>query len=66
MAMNKDMKKLLHEVERQGFTWEYTKNSHIRIRNAAGQTVTVTGGTASDPRSILNFKAALRRAGIVI
>ncbi len=64
--MPKEVKALLATAEEQGFTWHFTKNCHVQVRNAAGLAVAGNGGTPSDYRAIKNFRAQLRRAGVVL
>lgn len=60
--MDKDLRKLLAEAERQGFEWKTTKRGHINVsRNGAW--VTTFAGTASDHRSMRNGLAHMKRAG---
>ncbi|CAG7641781.1 hypothetical protein SIM91_02830 [Rhodococcus opacus] len=60
--MKKDIKKLVKELDRQGFDVHVTRRGHLAIRQA-GMTVAVLAGTPSDWRSARNGLARLRRAG---
>jgi len=60
--MNKDLRKVLREAERQGFEIVTRKSGHIEIRKD-GQRVTTFAGTASDHRSMRNGLAHMKRAG---
>ncbi len=66
MAMHKDLKKLLKDLEEQGATITTTTKGHLQVRDANNRIVAVTGSTPSDHRSLLNFKAQLRRAGYIV
>ncbi|RPE39720.1 hypothetical protein EDD90_2737 [Streptomyces sp. Ag109_O5-1] len=61
--MNKDLKKLVNELEAQGFEVSVgKKNSHPIVRKD-GVRVATLASTPSDSRSWKNGIAALRRAG---
>lgn len=61
--MNKELKKLIKELEAQGFTVEVgRKNPHPIVRKD-GRRVATLASTPSDSRSWKNGIAALRRAG---
>jgi len=62
--MNKDIRKLSRELNRQGFVVRVTKRGHLSIQRH-GQTVAVLASTPSDWRSNLNGVARLRRSGFV-
>ena len=62
----KDHKILMEIAEDQGFTIRTTGKSHFQVRNAEGRVIAVCPGTASDHRSILNFRSDLRRGGVVL
>ncbi|WP_032380933.1 hypothetical protein [Rhodococcoides fascians] len=62
--MNKDLRKLLKDLERQGFTWRATKNGHVQVYMGTDR-VTTFAGSASDWRSIRNGIAACKRFGYV-
>jgi len=61
--MDKDLKKLLKEAERQGFTWRLTRKGHVQVSDPQGAICAVAAGTASDHRSQRNFLSQMRRAG---
>lgn len=58
----KEIRKLIAEVEAQGFTVKVTSNGHFFITKD-GKPITTIGGTPSDHRSWRNVIAALKRAG---
>lgn len=60
--MHKDLRKVLREAERQGFTWNTRSSGHIEVRRN-GERITTFAGTASDHRSMKNGLAHMRRAG---
>lgn len=60
--MDKDLRKILKEAEKQGFEVRTTTSGHPMVyRN--GQFVTQSSKTPSDRRGIRNLIAALRRHG---
>lgn len=61
--MDKELRKVLDEAERQGFTVQRTKRGHVMVRDANNVPVTTFSGSASDSRSLRNGIAQLRRAG---
>jgi hypothetical protein len=61
--VNKELRKLLKEVEAQGFTWTITSRQHVFVRDAEGRPVTTIGGTISDHRGLRNAISDLKRAG---
>ncbi len=65
MEMDKDMKKLIAEIERQSFVVRYRRSSHAYVTTPAGRYVTDLASTPSDRRGVRNAIAALRRAGFV-
>lgn len=62
MAMNKDLKKLIKSVEKQGGEVRITSKGHVQFRKD-GQIIAVGAGTPSDPRSWKNLLSYLKRAG---
>lgn len=60
--MNKDLRELLKELERQGFSVSRTKKGHWAVRKD-GRLVTTIAGSASDWRSNRNAIAVARRHG---
>lgn len=64
--MNKDTKKLVAELERQGFRVHRRKKSpHHLVDDAAGRRVGILADTPSDYRGWRNTIAQLRRHGFV-
>lgn len=63
--MPKEVKALLDTAVAQGFIWGTTKKNHIQVRTASGQIIAITGGTPGDHRALKNFRADLRRGGVV-
>lgn len=62
--MNKDMRKLVRELERQGFEVRVTTKGHFFVTRD-GDFVVVFAGTPSDWRGLRNALAAARRHGFV-
>ncbi|MFE6272207.1 hypothetical protein ACFVQ9_25840 [Streptomyces goshikiensis] len=59
---SKEVKQLIKAIEKQGFNTRPTKNGHYQVHK--GTTfVTVIPGTPSDPRSLKNCLAYLKKAG---
>lgn len=63
--MDKDLKRLLKEVEAQGFTVKFSKRGYPMVYKANGDFVAKLAQTPSDRRSWRNGIAALRRGGLV-
>lgn len=62
--MHKDLRKVVKELQRQGFTTRTTTKGHVVVY-CGGQVVTTISGTPGDSRAILNALAAARRFGFV-
>lgn len=62
--MDKELKVIVKEARKQGWTVEETRNQHIRFISPSGA-VYIAHKTASDHRGIKNMKAHLRRLGWV-
>lgn len=60
--MNKDVRKVVKALERQGFEVAATSKGHLTV-SKNGEVVAVLAGTASDWRSLRNGLAPLKRAG---
>ncbi len=60
--MDKDLKKIVEGLQRQGFEVEVTKRQHVMVYRQ-GVLVVTFSGTASDWRSLRNGIAKARRAG---
>lgn len=60
--MKKDSKKLVEQLDLQGFECRITRRGHIQVRRD-GQVVAVMAGTPSDRRSWLNTLSDLKRVG---
>lgn len=66
MAMNKDLRKMLDAVTRQGFTVTMaSRGSHMRVKAPSGATVTIPG-TSSDRRYLLVIRRKLRKIGAIL
>lgn len=60
--MDKELRKLVKALTRQGFTTEVTRRGHVMVYKG-DQLVATFSGTPSDWRSMRNALAPLRRAG---
>jgi hypothetical protein len=60
--MDKDLKKIIGALQKQGFEVEVTKRQHVMVYRDGALIVTFSG-SASDWRSIRNGIAKARRAG---
>lgn len=60
--MDKDLKKIVEALRKQGFTVEVTSKGHVMVFRDGALVVTFSG-TASDWRSLKNGLAKARRAG---
>ena len=60
--MKKDLRELMAQVERQGFTWRLSTKGHVLVQKD-GRTVAVFSGTPSDFRAWRNSLSDLKRAG---
>ena len=60
--MNKDTRKLLKQLEQQGFTMRRTTGGHMIVYRD-GRAVTCLAGTGGKGRGWANSIAELRRAG---
>lgn len=60
--MDKDIRKLIRNLERQGFEVRYSAKGHPRVY-LDGQFLTGLPGTPSDRRGVRNAMAVLKRHG---
>lgn len=58
----RDLRPVFKVIREQGFEISFTTKGHIQVHRN-GRRVASIGGSPSDPRSIKNFRAELRRAG---
>ena len=63
--VGKDHRRLMDLAEAQGYTIKVTAKSHFQIRDPEGRIIAYTGGTTSDKRSLVKFRADLRRGGVI-
>lgn len=61
--MNRELRELLAELDKQGFKYKVTKKGHVMIKTADNKPVTTFSGTPSDIRSWKNSISRLKRAG---
>lgn len=64
MAVNKDMKQLMEEVEREGWVIIQTKGDHFKWVAPSGGFF-FSSQTASDHRAVKNIERDLKRLGFV-
>ena len=55
-----DYRRLFKKLRKAGFTIGKTSKGHYKVTSPDGKAL-ITPGTASDHRSLMNFKADLRR-----
>lgn len=59
---NKDVRKYLQEIRKEGYTFSITGGTHVRIEcGFCKRMVTTTGCSTSDFRAIRNLRATIRR-----
>lgn len=67
MGTRKDLGDLLDLARQAGWVVKYLKGAgHWQLKSPDGKTIIHTGSTPSDPRSVSNFRAQLRRGGLEI
>lgn len=59
--MDKDLRKLLNELELEGWSWSKTNGGHVRLTHNSG-IIVFASWTASDHRALKNIRADTRRA----
>ncbi len=65
MTINKNLRDLLNAAMEQGWAVSRTRNGHWRcVPPEPNNPIVVTGSTASDRRSLSNFRSQLRRGGL--
>lgn len=62
--MHKELKKIVRELEAQGFAVETTRKGHLEVRKN-GVRVTTFAGTPGDGRSWKNSLAHCKRNGFI-
>lgn len=55
---------LIDKALAQGWKLDITRRGHIRMRS--DKHIVITGGSPSDRRSYLNFRAQMKRCGVVL
>jgi hypothetical protein len=63
-AIPKDLRPIVKVCRRQGLSIAFTTKNHLQILRD-GQIIATHGGSPSDHRAIKNFRADLRRAGVI-
>lgn len=66
MRIPKELKKILKEARRQGWEVVERKTNHLAWYSPDGESIVHTASSPSDPRSIPNALAALKKAGLKI
>lgn len=64
--MHKNVRKIVKEVEAQGFGVELTPNGHLKIRNNSGGLVCTIGARVGRGRGEANLRAELKRRGVLL
>lgn len=59
-----EFQKIIDTAVAQGWKLKLTKKGHRKLLSPDGKTTVVTGGTPSDRRALMNFRADLKRAGV--
>jgi hypothetical protein len=63
MSLKKDLKTLLAEAEKQGWTVKLAKSGHYKLYAPDGENIVTVGSTPSDRRTLRNTVALMRRYG---
>jgi len=58
--MRKEVRELVEQATARGWTWEYTRSGHLRLKHPNGGQ-TIMGTTPSDHRGRKNALARLKR-----
>lgn len=61
---DREMRPTVKTAVRQGWTLDFTKSGHVKMIPPAGGAPIFASKTPSDHRSLKNFAAQLRRAGV--
>lgn len=64
MASSKELRPLIREAQRQGWTVELTRRGRYRWTNPAGGTPYFSASTPSDRRAVHNIVSDLHRRGL--
>ena len=62
--IDRDVRPLVKAAQQQGWTLDFTKSGHVKMIPPAGGAPIFASKTPSDHRSLKNFAAQLRRAGV--
>lgn len=60
---DKDIKKLVRELQKAGFTVDQSKTNYYQVRTADGRFVVTISSTPSSPRTIRRIRSTLRKHG---
>jgi predicted RNA binding protein YcfA (HicA-like mRNA interferase family) len=63
VSLKKELKEILAEAERQGWTVKLTRGGHYKLYAPDGKTIVTTGSTPSSPSSLLKLVSRMRHHG---
>jgi predicted RNA binding protein YcfA (HicA-like mRNA interferase family) len=58
--MRKEVRELVEQATERGWTWEFTRKGHLRLKHPNGGTM-ICGTTPSDHRGSKNAVARMKR-----
>jgi hypothetical protein len=62
-GLKKELSMIIRQLEAQGWSVSHTASGHWKAMPPGGKGVIFLSSTPSDPRSLKNMKAQLRRGG---
>lgn len=62
--IDRDHRPYVKAAQKQGWAVDFTTRGHLKLVPPSGGTPIFSSGTPSDHRSVKNFAARLRRAGL--
>jgi hypothetical protein len=65
-APNKDLNKILKELDATGVSWRATKKGHYVVYPPVGEMITISGSKTGGHSNIKDALAELRRGGVLI
>lgn len=65
MSFRKDVRAIIRSARRAGWSVGFTNGGHLRFHAPSGVTI-YAASTPSDPRSIANLRAHLKRCGLLV
>lgn len=63
--MHKDLRDIVKQLRRNGYTIEQVKGGHYKVKNANGGTVYMLPSTPGGGRWKQNLEATLKRKGLI-